>query len=431
MVPLFQYKLLLLRADVQRLVPDWGAIGISGFTKYLGFMLGPEKKLESYKKPLIKYKERAALWARQALGLHLSLRVYSVFIASVLGFVTQLEPLPDKLFNEAELYACRRLFSGPHCWIVPNVLHVLKELGSNICLQDVRATSVAARSLVFRASREGGESLRRREKRLRQVIDGSSVSHCLWLGSWAKSNFFSSVVDADLQVDAMIALRRARGTLPAAFASYIEPMGPDFGDDGRYRKWQPVATALLHPTSLKITTAHMDARLRKLNLNTLPGHRLRRATRILRELYSLTASRVVAAVLRCFLDGWITQRRLLGARNCPCKFGCKKGTDDLNHIMRCPMTHLLARKHLQLRPPPVDQRADAFLCMDEDLLNSRYLLSANADRDGVLRARGILMFALYSVHNALRHRHITTAGLDGAFAQSCRNARLAFRAEDD
>ena len=99
--------------------------------------------------------------------------------------------------------------------------------------------------------------------------------------------------------------------------------------------------------------------------------------------------------------------------------------------MRCPRTHLLAKKHLQLRPPPVDQRADAFLCMDEDLLNSRYLLSADADRDGVLRARGILMFALYSVHNALRHRHITAAGVDGAFAQSCRNARLAFRAEDD
>jgi len=216
MVPLFQYKLLLLRADVQRLVPDWGAIGINGFTKYLGFMLGPDKKLESFRKPLIKFKDRAALWARQALGLHLSLRVYSVFSASVLGFVAQLEPLPEKLFDEAELYACRRLFSGPNCWIVPNVLHVLKELGSNICLQDVRATSIAARSRVFRASREGGESLRRREKTLRQVIIDSRVSHCLWLGSWANSNFFSSVVDADKQVIAMINLRRARHTLPAA-----------------------------------------------------------------------------------------------------------------------------------------------------------------------------------------------------------------------
>ena len=64
MVPLYPYALLQLRASIHRLAPAWGAIGISGFTKYLGFMLGPEKKLESYTKPLAKYKERAALWGR-------------------------------------------------------------------------------------------------------------------------------------------------------------------------------------------------------------------------------------------------------------------------------------------------------------------------------------------------------------------------------
>ena len=174
--------------------------------------------MESYTKPLAKYKERAALWARQGLGLHLSLRAYSIFIASVLGFVTQLEPLPEKLFDEAELYACRRLFSGPHCWIIPNVLHLLRELGSKICLQDVRATSVAARSRVFRASAEGGECLRRRGNRLRQIVAASTVPHCLWLGMWAGGNFFANVIDADRQVDAAITIRRSRGTLPAAFA---------------------------------------------------------------------------------------------------------------------------------------------------------------------------------------------------------------------
>jgi len=53
---------------------------ISGLTKYLGFMLGPEKRLESYTKPLAKYKERATQWGRQGLGLHLSLRAYSIYI---------------------------------------------------------------------------------------------------------------------------------------------------------------------------------------------------------------------------------------------------------------------------------------------------------------------------------------------------------------
>ena len=99
--------------------------------------------------------------------------------------------------------------------------------------------------------------------------------------------------------------------------------------------------------------------------------------------------------------------------------------------MRCLVTHLLAEKHLHLRPPPVKLRADAFLCMNEALLDGFYLLRAPADRNGVLQGRGILMYALYTVHNALRHHHITTSDLDGAFAQCCRNARLAFHADED
>jgi len=162
---------------------------ISGLTKYLGFMLGPEKRLESYTKPLAKYKERASQWGRQGLGLHLSLRAYSVYIASVLGFVTQLEPLPTELFDAAEVFMCRRLFPGPNYWVKPAVLHLLRELGSSIGLQDVRATSVAARSRVFRASAGGGAELRRRERRLRHVVAISGVSHCLWLHTWVGGIF--------------------------------------------------------------------------------------------------------------------------------------------------------------------------------------------------------------------------------------------------
>ena len=80
--------------------------------------------MESYTKPLAKYKERASQWGRQGLGLHLSLRAYSVYITSVLGFVTQLEPLPAELFDTAEICMCRRLFPGPNYWVKPAVLHL-------------------------------------------------------------------------------------------------------------------------------------------------------------------------------------------------------------------------------------------------------------------------------------------------------------------
>ena len=240
--------------------------------------------------------------------------------------------------------------------------------------------------------------------------------------------FFANVVEADRQVVDAISDRRTANTLPLRFTRY---KGPRYGDEGRFHKWQPVATALLHPTSMVATVAHMGRRLRQFRLDTLPGDRVLRARRILKELYALSATRVVAAVLRCFLNGWTTQRRLFGTRGCRCRFGCRLGTDDLEHIIRCPVTHQLAERHLKLRQPPVGMRADAFLCMSEAFLDGSFLLNGPPDRDAVLRARGTLMYALYSVHNALRHNTITLAELDGAFAQSCRNARLAFHADED
>ena len=179
------------------------------------------------------------------------------------------------------------------------------------------------------------------------------------------------------------------------------------------------------------TVAHMGNRLRRLKLDILPGDRVTRARRILGELYTLTATRVVAVVLRCFLNGWTTQRRLFGTRGCRCRLGCRLGTDDLEHIIRCPIAHQLAERHLKLRQPPVSGRADAFMCMSEAYLDGSCLLNGPSDRDAVLRARGTLMYALYSVHNAFRHDSISLAELDGAFAQSCRNARLAFHADED
>jgi len=384
--------------------------------------------MESYTKPLAKYKERASQWGRQGLGLHLSLRAYSVYIASVLSFVTQLEPLPLELFDAAELFMCRRLFPGPNYWVKPAVLHQLRELGSNICLQDLRVTSVAARSRVFRASAGGGADIRRRERRLQQTFAISGVSHCLWLRTWADANFFSNVVDADRQVDAAIAARRAANALPLRFVRFAENRTDE---DGKTRQWQPVATALMHQSTMVATVAHMGNRLRRLKLDILPGDRVTRARRILGELYTLTATRVVAAVLRCFLNGWTTQRRLFGIRGCRCRLGCRIGTDDLEHIISCPFAHQLAERHLQIRQPPVNKRADASMCMSEAYLDGSCLLNGPSDRDAVLRARATSMYALYSVYNALRHNSISLAELDGAFAQSCRNARLAFHADED
>ena len=59
------------------------------------------------------------------------------------------------------------------------------------------------------------------------------------------------------------------------------------------------------------------------------------------------------------------------------------GTDDLEHIIRCPIAHQLAERHIEIRQPPVNGRADAVMCMSEAYLDGSCLLNGPSDRDAV------------------------------------------------
>ena len=74
LVPLFPFDLLELRAAICRAAPEWGGIGVSASTKYLGLMVGPGKGASSWTAPIRKYQRRAALWGHAGFGMHLSLR---------------------------------------------------------------------------------------------------------------------------------------------------------------------------------------------------------------------------------------------------------------------------------------------------------------------------------------------------------------------
>ena len=124
---MFPFDLLELRAAICRAAPEWGGIGVSASTKYLGLMVGPGKGASSWTAPIRKYQQRAALWGHAGLGMHLSLRAYRIYMLSVLMLVGQLED-PPSTFDAVELAACRKLFSGPAHWITHGVLQNLKAL---------------------------------------------------------------------------------------------------------------------------------------------------------------------------------------------------------------------------------------------------------------------------------------------------------------
>ena len=93
------------------------------------------------------------------------IKAYSVYMATVLLFVGQLEDAPEG-FDDIEDRACRKLFTGPWKWIVPEVLHNLTRLHFLIELCNARKLAVAAKSRVVRSENagEGGLKIRARAR---------------------------------------------------------------------------------------------------------------------------------------------------------------------------------------------------------------------------------------------------------------------------
>ena len=88
------------------MVPDWSAVTLAFAAKYLGVFVGPGKKNMSWEAPIAKYLKRAAQWGKMGLGMHMTLRAYKIYVASVLMFVAQFEEAPEE-FEDAEKEACR------------------------------------------------------------------------------------------------------------------------------------------------------------------------------------------------------------------------------------------------------------------------------------------------------------------------------------
>jgi len=157
--------LLDFRARLTAAVPHWAGVFVEEHTRYLGVNLGPGRKTSSWTDPFAKFLKRASSWGALGLGLFMTLKAYSVYMATVLLFVGQLEDVPEE-FDDIEDRACRKLFTGPWKWIAPEALHTLTRLHFPIELCNARKLAVAAKSRVVRSENagEGGLKIRMRVK---------------------------------------------------------------------------------------------------------------------------------------------------------------------------------------------------------------------------------------------------------------------------
>ena len=114
-IPLFEYDRQQVQDDLQRMAEPMGDMSISSKGKYLGFTIGPSKGDSSWQGALDKATKRVGDWDWAPLGLFFASQVWNTFVASLFGFVAQLERPPvDIKTRLAELLS--RAGHGPGSW---------------------------------------------------------------------------------------------------------------------------------------------------------------------------------------------------------------------------------------------------------------------------------------------------------------------------
>ena len=141
---------------------------------YLGYMLGLEGRNLTWRKALATFEMGIARWSSLQLGLQDTIAAYSVYVASVLSFLLQLEPRPAdwKTLKKRRWPSLSRAFR----WVLLSDLHQTREPGTSQNIRDLSEVQPAAKfhMLKFDAFSAGGLQVRRRLSSLTLAIQETS-----------------------------------------------------------------------------------------------------------------------------------------------------------------------------------------------------------------------------------------------------------------
>ena len=179
---------------------------------------------------------------------------------------------------------------------------------------------------------------------------------------------------------------------------------------------------LFHGQTRFTAQLHLRRKLDRWVLQTLPGRRLPRVERTLDAISSLVNPRVLSSYIRLLCNGWMTNRRFQGRGFC--SFRCGVQEDSIEHFSKCRMVKFYFRRSLDLHPPDQGWELDHFLCMDVrcDLMRSN-----SGDEDPfsrICRRRALGCYALYMLHNSIRHGSVDADDFPDAFDRFVKNGEL-------
>ena len=384
-MPLHLGEAAEIRARLREAAPAWGDLHIARHTKYLGFVVGPERGERTWDKPFEKFSTRALAWSTSGAGMHLTILAYRVYIASLVRFHAQLDNLPEH-WDDVERRALLKLFRGPTGWTVPVVLRNLRALGFHMEIPNMRSYASAAQCRVYRFDNvgRGGLHIRDRVHALQAAARRSPyVSRVATWSQWFDTNFITNLYGSWkslLGADSHFARQGVRAA------------------DGRIRappQWQRQAVGILHIPDQSGLFVHLRRRLDKWDVPVLPGRRVDRLVLHMKALTNDVPPRVLAAALRTACDGWCSARRFQQER--PCPFCGLPAADDIAHFARCPTILDVWRRALALPAAEPTERLTRFLGLGRDSHSER-----------VRAAIGV--YAVYATHCAARHGAVADRG---------------------
>ena len=146
------------------------------------------------------------------------------------------------------------------------------------------------------------------------------------------------------------------------------------------------------------------------------------AEKVLNTIANCVNPRVHSSYIRLLCNGWMTGRRFQGQKRC--SFQCGAQEDSIEHFVTCRVVISCYRKFLDLHPPELGLELDHLLCMD---LNCDYRTHSGGDEDlfsRICRRRVLGCYALYMLHNKIRHGLVDPDDYQDAFGRFVRNGEL-------
>ena len=347
-----------IREWLQMFIPAWVDFGVCDAIELLGFYLGTRSGEHLWVKPLSKYKRRIADIKRASAGIALNVHDYNIRVVPVLGYVSQLAPLPDG-FQLEQRVALHTLFRAPmntfahadffqlkcvrmpnircamstaaaslfrtatktvkgwHAWLGPMQAAACEHLIASLPLHPIRSSlsptcwDMPSFAEILCMASKGQVGNKFEQIDVARVANAKKVQHKVY--SLLLESKFAPSCTASLT-----------NSIQKRVVDLFLPFTVDFGDK----------SALPHDSDGRQSDGNLAGR------SAPPNHiDLADCLKVLSEIG--VANR--AKVIKTWLNGWATSHRMHEPQLLGCLLGCEGQPDKLSHYVHCPRVFAAAK----------------------------------------------------------------------------------------